>query len=264
MTEANIEKIPEVVILPPKETNSDNAESPSHLLELAINKKLGIETIEKLLALQERWEKAQAEKKFNLAMANFQKRCPVIKKKSSVKTKTGDLRYKFAPIGDIISQTKDLISANDLFYDFTAEDANDFMIVTCTVTHSAGHSKSSSFKIPIGKEEYMTDVQKYGARRTFAQRYAFCNAFGIVTAEDDNDAAATGSPKSEKEIADQKAYLEDKINTILICETEEQVMEFAKSMPDDVKKNAAFRKACMGQIKKINPKSVADKQTNLP
>ena len=33
----------------------------------------------------------------------------------------------------------------------------------------------------------MSDVQKYGARSTFAKRYAFCNAFGIMTGDDDTD-----------------------------------------------------------------------------
>lgn len=168
--------------------------TPPALLQLAIDTKAPVEYIRDLMQLQKEWEKGQAEKAFNLAMAAFQKACPVIRKKNVVKSKTGSERYKFASIGDIVSQVKDLIAANDLYYDFTTEDSLEFLNVTCTVTHSAGHSKATSFKLPIGKEEYMTDVQKYGARLTFGKRYAFCNAFGITTAEEDTDAR---EPKDE-------------------------------------------------------------------
>jgi hypothetical protein len=34
---------------------------------------------------------------------------------------------------------------------------------------------------------FATDVQKYGARVTFAKRYAFCNALGILTGDEDID-----------------------------------------------------------------------------
>ena len=162
--------------------------TPQQLLTLAINKGVDVAQLEKLMELQERWQKSEAEKQFNLAMAAFQKECPVIEKKSVVKDKGGKPRYKFAQISDIIEQTKDLISKNNLFYDFTTEDMNEFMRIICTVTHSSGHSKSTTFKIPIGKEDYMSDVQKYGARLTFGKRYAFCNAFGIITGDEDNDA----------------------------------------------------------------------------
>jgi hypothetical protein len=37
----------------------------------------------------------------------------------------------------------------------------------------------------------MTDQQKHGARVTFAKRYAFCNALGILTGDEDLDGAGT-------------------------------------------------------------------------
>src|ERR1017187_6114878 len=178
--------------------------NPAYLLQLAIEKGVDVQQLEKLLALQERWQKTQAEKEFNLAMSNFQKNCPVIKKKNAVKGKDGKERYKFAKIGDIVAQTKDEISANKLFYDFKTEDSKEFMKIICTVTHEAGHSKSTDFTIPIGTEDYMTDVQKYGARLSFGKRYAFCNAFGITTGDNDTDSIETEKPTDDQELNDLK------------------------------------------------------------
>jgi ERF superfamily. len=41
----------------------------------------------------------------------------------------------------------------------------------------------------------MSDTQHVAAALTFAKRYAFTNAFGIMTGDDDNDAAKTGKEK---------------------------------------------------------------------
>ncbi len=153
----------------------------------AISKGLPVETMEKLFNLREKVKAEYAKEEFMKAMANFQKNCPVIEKKQEVKDKQSVVRYKFANLGDIVEQVKKPLGDNNLSYDFITEDLKDQLKITCTVTHALGHSKSSSFQIPIGTEAYMTDVQKYGARVTFAKRYAFCNALGILTGDEDTD-----------------------------------------------------------------------------
>lgn len=154
----------------------------------AISKGLPVETMEKLFSLREKVKAEYAKEEFMKAMANFQKNCPVIEKKQEVKGKQGEIRYKFANLGDIVEQVKKPLGDNNLSYDFITEDLKDQLKITCTVTHALGHSKSSSFQIPIGTEAYMTDVQKYGARVTFGKRYSFCNALGILTGDEDIDA----------------------------------------------------------------------------
>lgn len=153
----------------------------------AIAKGLPVETMEKLFSLREKVKAEYAKEEFMKAMANFQKDCPVIEKTNPVKNKSGQVVYHFANLGDIVTQVKKPLGDNGLSYDFVTEDLKDFLKVTCVVTHALGHSKSSSFQIPIGTEAYMTDVQKYGARVTFAKRYSFCNALGILTNDEDVD-----------------------------------------------------------------------------
>jgi len=191
--------------------------TPDNLLALAIEKGAGLEQLEKLLELRDRYEKTEAEKAFNLAMSGFQEECPVIQKKKVVKDKYGKIRYSFAPIGDIVSQIKKPLSNNGLFYDFTTKDADGCLDVTCTVTHEKGHSKSTSFKVPIGDEQYMTDVQKHGARMTFAKRYALCNAFGISTADEDIDAEETPKKPEAKlkpELNEKSDKWDDAVNAL--------------------------------------------------
>jgi len=163
-------------------------QTPISMITHAIDKGASIETLEKMFALQERWEASQAKKEFDKAMSEFQKNCPVIEKNKDVFDKQGKLRYSYASLDSIVSQTRKLISDAGLSYRFGNSKNETEMIVNCIVTHVDGHSESSPFTVTIGAEQYMTDTQKMGARSTFAKRYAFCDAFGIMTGDDDNDA----------------------------------------------------------------------------
>lgn len=168
----------------------------------AIEKGLPVETMEKLFALREKAKAEFAKEEFVKAMANFQKECPVIEKTKAVyeKGSTTKVRYKYAPLDSIVSQVKTPLANNNLSYDFLTEESDGFINIICTVTHALGHSKSSSFRIPIGTEAFMTDVQKYGARVTFGKRYSFCNALGILTGDEDIDAKEEDDNKLSDEI----------------------------------------------------------------
>lgn len=165
----------------------ESASVESFILK-AIESNVPVETMEKLFGLREKVKAEQAKEAFTLSMARFQAECPVIEKKKVVNDKQGKERYRYAPLDEIVSQVKKALGNNNLSYKFDTIDEKEFLTVVCTVTHTLGHSQTSSFKIPIDKEDYMTVSQKYGARVTFAKRYSFCNVLGILTGDEDTDA----------------------------------------------------------------------------
>ena len=83
----------------------------------------------------------------------------------------------------------------------------DLKTVTTTVKifHILGHSKSTSFTVPIDSESYMNEPQKWASAATFTKRNAFCNAYGIITGDSDDDGNVLGNPKEEKKIQKEKA-----------------------------------------------------------
>jgi len=178
--------------------NQDN--SVEGFISAAIQQQLPVETIEKFLAMRKELKADQAKEAFTQAMAKFQRDCPVIAKTKVVRDKQGQERYRFAPIDSIILQVKHVLGENDLAYDFTEERNKEegTVTVTCTITHSMGHTKTSSFTVEIGEESFMTDTQKYAARNTFAKRYAFCNVLGIATGDEDTDSKEILSPEDKK------------------------------------------------------------------
>ena len=171
------------------------------LIAQAVDKGAAVETMEKLMTLQELWEKNQAKKAFDEALSNLQKNLPVIQKTKKVLNKDGrTIRYQYAPIESIIEQIKELLANNNLSYKWEVENKEGFIKATSVITHIMGHSEASSFEVPIDKEGFMTAPQKYASALTFAKRYAFCNALGIATADEDTDANDVGNENNVKSV----------------------------------------------------------------
>ena len=174
--------------------------SADTLIADAVKQGASVETIEKLIGLQERLKATHAREQFTQALAEFQAGCPIIEKTKKVMNKDGvTVRYQYAPLDSIVGQVKDLLSKNGLSYTITADNKEDKMIeATVKITHILGHSESSSFSVPMDEGGYMSTPQKYASALTFAKRYAFCNALGILTGEEDTDATDVGIEKDAK------------------------------------------------------------------
>ncbi len=176
--------------------------STEMLIQTAISSGASVEIMERLFALRANVKAEAAKEAFVRAMGKFQNDCPVIKKTRKVMNKDGrSVRYQFAPLEAIVEQIKRPVMDNGLSYSWDTEHIEGHMKVTCTITHVLGHSKSSTFEIPIDSEGFMTAPQKYASAQTFAKRYTLCNALGISTGDEDTDATDVGkekTPKSDK------------------------------------------------------------------
>lgn len=173
--------------------------NPEVLIAQAIAKKVPVDTMERLLAMRRELRAEQAKEAFDSAMADFQAECPQIQKTKEVKTKAGKTAYKYAPIEAIVEQVKKLLKNNGFSYSVKTETKETGVKSTCVVKHIAGHSEEFSFEVPLGnKTEIMSASQVVAAALTFAKRYAFCNAFGIMTADEDTDAVIEPQPAPSK------------------------------------------------------------------
>ena len=166
------------------------------LIAKAIDKKVPVETMERLLMMRRELKAEWAKAEFDKALAAFQAECPIIKKTKSVKTDTGDIAYKYAPLESIVDQVKGILTKNGFSYSVDQPEARQgYIKVAVTVKHQSGHSEVTCVELPLGnKTRIMSQTQVEAAALTFAKRYAFCNAFGILTGDDDTDAkpAANG------------------------------------------------------------------------
>jgi hypothetical protein len=177
-----------------KKDQKSPALDPQSLIEMAIKQGASLETVNSLLLVRQQLRDEQAAIAFREALSRFQGSCPIIPKKKIVKDKYGKDRYKYAPLDDIVKTVQPHLAENNLSYDIETVTTKDpaGIQVNVKVFHTFGHSKESSFYVPVDPESYMTDQQRWASAQTYAKRYAFCNALGILTGDDDTDAADTG------------------------------------------------------------------------
>lgn len=154
---------------------------PMQLLEMAIQSNADVEKLEKLMALQERWNEQQAKKSFLSAMANFQSKCPDI-----VKAKQGH-NYKYAPLSDIITQVRGLLADSGLSYRFEQSHDNHVLSVTCIISHVDGHSEKTTMIGDPDTSGSKNAIQAVGSAVQYLMRYTFVGALGIATADEDMD-----------------------------------------------------------------------------
>lgn len=183
--------------LPAQYSESD----PSSIIKYAIDKGANVDVIERLMVVREKLQAEAAKRAFDESMASFQAECPVI-----VKTKAGAKNaYRYAPLDDIVGQVREIIRRHGFSFGVTSVVESGWLMAQCKITHSAGHSEVSEFKVPIDtKNPMMTDPQRYGGAMTFAKRYAFCNGFGILTADEDTDGStARAKPQGPSTLASE-------------------------------------------------------------
>lgn len=163
-------------------------QSTETLISQAISQNVPVETLERLFTLREKVKAETAREAFISAMAKFQSECPVIVKTKEVFTGSGQRAYAYAPIESIVSQVKDALKNNGFSYSTNMEMLEGSVKVSVRVQHVLGHSETTEMTVPLGKQTgVMNASQVVAAASTFAKRYAFLNAFGILTGDEDND-----------------------------------------------------------------------------
>jgi hypothetical protein len=159
--------------------------SPATFIEKAIESNAGIEQLERLMALQERWEKNQAYKAFLEAMTNFQSECPPIPKTKKVAYK--EVKYRFAPLDVIATTIQPALKNNGLSYRWEYEEKEGKIVCYCVVSHIMGHSERSRMETDKDISGSKNDIQAIGSARTYLQRYTLISALGLTTTDEDVD-----------------------------------------------------------------------------
>lgn len=163
------------------------SQSVESFIAQAIQQGVSVDILERLFGLREKVKAEAAREAFISAMAKFQAECPTIQKTKAVIV-NNRVAYAYAPIESIVSQVKEAIQNNGFSYSTNMKMLLEGVVVTVKVQHILGHSEETEMTVPLGtKTGIMSASQQVAAASTFAKRYAFLNAFGILTGDEDND-----------------------------------------------------------------------------
>lgn len=172
--------------------------------------------LEALCGLKERMDEKQAERDFAAAFCELQKQTPTIQPSKVVPGSDGKERYRFAPYDEIMRDVGPLLAAHGFSVSFNSRRDEGRVTAICTLTHKAGHSRVNEFTVRIGSgPPKASEAQSDGAAKTYAKRFALCDALNIVVSGLDDDARAQGAPIT----AEQAEGLKSRVDAIPLSET---------------------------------------------
>lgn len=183
-------EIQKVNIIPPAEPV---AMTPMAMLDKAIASGAGVDVLERLMALQERWQAGEARRSFDEAMAAAKSEIPVIAKNREVDFTSGKGRtnYRHEDLAEIARTVDPILSKYGLSYRYKVSSApNEPVTVTCIVSHRSGHSEETTLTAGRDDSGNKNSIQSIGSTVTYLQRYTLKAALGLAASTDDDGGAS--------------------------------------------------------------------------
>jgi len=150
-----------------------------------------IETIERMVALKERWEAGEAKKAYHAAMSKFQKERPELIRTKAVKH-GGTIVYHFCPMSEMEKTIKEPLFNCGLSYQFQNVYKDGKEGIRCVVTHVQGHSEYSELFANPEESGLMNTIQSMGSRNSYLERYTLKSILSLSSADEDDDGQSSG------------------------------------------------------------------------
>jgi hypothetical protein len=186
--------------------------TPAELILKAITEKTDLDKLEKLLALQERYDANEARKAYYKAMTAFKANPPKIDKDKQVgySTSRGKVGYSHATLANVTDKITSELSKYGLSASWRTSQS-DKVTVTCVISHYLGHSEETSLSAPADDSGSKNNIQAIGSTITYLQRYSLLAITGLATHDqnDDDAQSACGELISSEEIESLKKGLKD-------------------------------------------------------
>lgn len=201
------------------------ASTPMRLIEMALAAGQ-VDQLDKLMALQERWEANEARKAFVAAMARFKAEPIIVEKDRTVDftSQKGRTHYKHASLAAVVDAVVSRMGKYGLSHKWDTKQSDGAVQVTCVITHEMGHSESVSLAGPRDETGNKNLLQQIASTVTYLQRYTLMSLCGLASKEMDDD--ANNAEPVQFISADQATELRD-----LATESRANVTEFLKWLP---------------------------------
>lgn len=191
------------------------------------------EQLEKMMALQERWEAGEAKKEFTEAMAAFKRNPPTILKDKRVyyesKDQTSATDYFHATLGSVCEAIVFGLAEHGISHRWETEQRDARVYVTCILTHKRGHSESTKLDGAPDSSGKKNSLQQVASTVTYLQRYTLLAATGLATKDMpavDNDGAGAKPPyDAEFALQEWKDAADRAVNLLALNETRKMAGE---------------------------------------
>ena len=185
--------------------------TPAHLLAVAVQRGASIEELRELMALEREWRADMAEQAMNADFAGFKAEAVEIIKRKRVHftSQKGVTDYKHAELSDVIDAVTPALSRHGLSASWAMRQEKDWLWVTCTLRHRAGHSMSVELGGPYDNSGNKNPVQAITSTKTMLERQTLKAILGVAEKGEDDD--GRGGPDAKKPAA---AGAQDETNAL--------------------------------------------------
>jgi hypothetical protein len=180
--------------------------TPRGLLALAVQQNADLDKLERLMALQERWEANEARKAYVGAMAAFKANPPSLTKNKHVAF--GNTKYDHATLDHVTDTIGAALHGHGLSHRWEVDQIEGKIKVACVLTHVLGHSERVTMEAPADTSGQKNSIQAIGSTVTYLQRYTLLAATGMAAKGMDDDGAGSGKRLPESVAADHLAALD--------------------------------------------------------
>lgn len=187
-------------------TDQRQAMTPMEMLDHAVTQGASVETLSKLMDLQERWEANQARKAFDAAISAAKAEIPAI-----VRNATGHNNKRYADFSAIATVVDPILSKHGLSYRFRTTQT-DKVTVTCVLSHKEGHSEETTLSGAPDTSGSKNAIQAIGSALTYLSRYSLMAALGLAATNDDDGRGAGAVAKTITE--DQVVQIRELIEAV--------------------------------------------------
>lgn len=208
------------------------AATPAQLLQIAVQNGADLDKLERLMALQERWEANQAAQAFAQAMAAFKAADAVrIVKDKHVRfqSQKGITEYDHATIGNVVKVITEALAPHGLSHSWTTQQEGGEIRVTCKLRHRGGHFEEVTLSGNPDPSGGKNPIQAIGSTVTYLQRYTLLLITGCATSDQpDDDGRGAGE---HDDIGDLLAELYE-------CRTDASALKFWQDKRGALRGNA--------------------------
>ena len=192
------------------------AMTPMEMLSKAVNDGAAVDVLEKLMALQERWQAYEARRAYDQAMADAKAEIKPINKNRKVgyaakNEDSGRVDFDHEDMAEIARSINPILSKYGLSYRFrTAQNGNTITVWTI-VSHRDGHFEENPLSGPPDTSGKKNAMQAIGSTVTYLQRYGLKAALGLAASKDDDGKAADAPATVTDAQVDELIALADRV-----------------------------------------------------
>lgn len=203
-----------------RQSSSVVQNAPTRMLEMAIEKGAGLEQMQQLMDLQDRWETNEARKAYVQAMTAFKANPPTVFKSRTVSY--SGTHYTHASLADVCDAAISGMSKHGLSHRWETRQEGGAITVVCVITHEAGHSESTQLSAGADNSGKKNPIQQIASTVTYLERYTLMAALGLASKEMDDDGRGSEPPPQIDYVSDDLAA---------------SIREMVEALPDDRKGN---------------------------